>query len=231
MSVYKGFLAFFDRSYYLDENWAGWELPTGLAFLKSKMAANMAAAGRENQDFVITFAIAALEHWFWCLNICFQGQGIWLWSLFTFILEPWQFKSKMAANMTATGRKNQNLVITFVKAAIEHWFWCLNICFQGQRIWIWSHFTFTMPSWQCKSKMAANMAAAGRENRNLAITYAKGALEHWHWCLNIRFHGQETWLWSHSTFPIPPWQRKSKMAANMAAASRENQSFVIFFLQ
>ena len=64
MSVYKGFLAFFDRSYYLDENWAGWELPTGLAFLKSKMAANMAAAGRENQDFVITFAIEALEHWF-----------------------------------------------------------------------------------------------------------------------------------------------------------------------
>ena len=34
---------------------------TGLAFSESKMAANMAPLGRENQHFVIAFAIEALE--------------------------------------------------------------------------------------------------------------------------------------------------------------------------
>ena len=56
----KHIIAFFDSTWCVDANKAGWEITSGLAFSESKMAAKMADMYTVDLYYIITFVIDAV---------------------------------------------------------------------------------------------------------------------------------------------------------------------------
>ena len=130
----------------------------------------------------ITPILHEIEQWFWCLGICFGGQGIHFLHQIYYVMS----QNSKIQDGCQDGFRYGNHAITPLLHEIEQWFWCLGICFWGQGI----HFLHQIYYVMSQNSKIQDGYQDGFRYTNHVITPLLHEIEQWFGCLGICFWGQ-----------------------------------------